>query len=167
MKFECHLSFMLDQNALQDHRRHDVLSAPSPSRRYARLRDKMVDDACMNVASRIARPWSRLGRRVEIGDPFNLEVVADLLSTDAPQIEKGAAVRIDGRGGTALQVTRVDPAGFLKVSALGIEEQRVRVTICDGGVRDAPAAARRDRPAGPKGLAGNPSHLCRMTHPPR
>jgi len=104
---------------------------------------------------------------VEIGDPFNLEVVADLLSTDAPQIEKGAAVRIDGRGGTALQVTRVDPAGFLKVSALGIEEQRVRVTICDGGVRDAPAAARRDRPAGPKGLAGNPSHLCRMTHPPR
>jgi HlyD family secretion protein len=34
---------------------------------------------------------------VEIGDPLNLEVVADLLSTDAPQIEKGAAVRIDGR----------------------------------------------------------------------
>jgi Aldo/keto reductase family len=49
---------------------------------------------------------------VEIGDPLNLEVVADLLSTDATQIEKGAAVRIDGWGGTALQVTRVDPAGF-------------------------------------------------------
>jgi hypothetical protein len=30
----------------------------------------------------------------------------------------------------------VDPAGLLKVSALGIEEQRVRVTICDGGVRE-------------------------------
>jgi hypothetical protein len=43
-----------------------------------------------------------------------------------------------------LQVTRVDPAGFLKVSALGIEKQGVRVTICDGGVPDAPAAARRD-----------------------
>jgi HlyD family secretion protein len=133
-----------------------VLSAPSPSRRYARLRDKMVDDACMNVASRtLVQSGAPL---VEIGDPFKLEVVADLLSTDAPQIEKGAAVRIDGRGGTALQVTRVDPAGFLKVSAPGIEEQRVRVTICDGGVRDAPAAARRDRPAGPKGLVGNPSH---------
>ncbi len=104
---------------------------------------------------------------VEIGDPFNLEVVADLLSTDATQIEKGAAVRIDGWGGTALAVTRVDPAGFFKLAALGIEEQRVRVTICDGGVRDAPAAARRDRPAGPQGLAGNPLHLCRMTHPPR
>src|SRR5258705_1808642 len=57
---------------------------------------------------------------VEIGDPLNLGVVADLLSTDATQIEKGAAVRIDGWGGTALQVTRVDPAGFLKASALGI-----------------------------------------------
>ena len=101
---------------------------------------------------------------VEIGDPLNLEVVADLLSADATQIEKGAAVRIDGWGGTALQVTRVDPAGFLKASALGIEEPRVRVTICDGGVRDAPAAA---RPAGPQGLAGNPLHLRRMAHPPR
>jgi hypothetical protein len=37
-----------------------VLPAPSPSRQYARLRDMMVN-ACMNVASRIARPWSRLG----------------------------------------------------------------------------------------------------------
>src|SRR5467141_143739 len=41
---------------------HGVLPAPSPSRQYARLRDMMVD-ACTNVASRIARPWSRLGRR--------------------------------------------------------------------------------------------------------
>jgi hypothetical protein len=104
---------------------------------------------------------------VEIGDPLNQEVVADLLSADATQIEKGAAVRIDGWGGTALQVTRLDSAGFLKVSALGIEEQLVRVTICDGGVRDAPAAARRDRPAGPQGLAGNPLHLRRMAYPPR
>ena len=40
-------------------------------------------------------------------------------------------MRIDGWGGAAIhaRVTRVDPAGFLKVSALGIEEQRVRVTI--------------------------------------
>jgi hypothetical protein len=126
----------------------------------------MMVDACMNVASKIARRWFQAGAPlVEIGDPFNLEVVADLLSTDAMQFEKGAAVRIDGWGGTAHQVTRVDPAGFLKVSALGIEEQRVRVTICDGGVRDAPA--RGDRPAGPQGLARNPLHLRRMTHPPR
>ncbi|WP_292112904.1 HlyD family efflux transporter periplasmic adaptor subunit [Mesorhizobium sp.] len=68
---------------------------------------------------------------VEIGDPRDLEVAADLLSTDAVQIRPGAAVRIDGWGGPALQgkVTRVDPAGFLKVSALGIEEQRVHTEI--------------------------------------
>jgi HlyD family secretion protein len=68
---------------------------------------------------------------VDIGDPLDLEVVADLLSTDAVQIDVGAPVRIDGWGGREVRgrVTRVDPAGFLKVSALGIEEQRVRVTI--------------------------------------
>jgi len=68
---------------------------------------------------------------IEIGDPQDLEVVADLLSTDAVQIKVGAAVRIDGWGGSPImgRVVRVDPAGFLKVSALGIEEQRVRTTI--------------------------------------
>src|SRR6516162_4808978 len=68
---------------------------------------------------------------VDIGDPLDLEVVADLLSTDAVQIAIGASVRIDGWGGPPIRgkVVRVDPADFLKVSALGIEEQRVRVTI--------------------------------------
>ncbi|MCA1455447.1 efflux RND transporter periplasmic adaptor subunit [Bradyrhizobium sp. BRP22] len=68
---------------------------------------------------------------VDIGNPLDLEVVADLLSTDAVQIKVGAPVRIDGWGGPSIRgkVVRVDPAGFLKVSALGIEEQRVRVTI--------------------------------------
>ncbi len=68
---------------------------------------------------------------IEIGDPLDLDVVADLLSSDAVQIKVGAPVRIDGWGGTSIRgkVVRVDPAGFLKVSALGIEEQRVRVTI--------------------------------------
>jgi HlyD family secretion protein len=68
---------------------------------------------------------------IQIGDPLDLEVVADLLSTDAVQIAPGSSVRIDGWGGSSIRgrVTRVDPAGFLKVSALGIEEQRVRTTI--------------------------------------
>ena len=68
---------------------------------------------------------------VAIGDPLDLEVIAELLSTDAVQIKPGLPVRIDGWGGSPIQgrVTRVDPAGFLKVSALGIEEQRVRTTI--------------------------------------
>jgi HlyD family secretion protein len=68
---------------------------------------------------------------IDIGDPLDLEVVADLLSSDAVQIKVGAPVRIDGWGGSSVagRVVRVDPAGFLKVSALGIEEQRVRTTI--------------------------------------
>jgi HlyD family secretion protein len=68
---------------------------------------------------------------LEIGDPLDLEVVADLLSTDAVQIKPSSSVQIDSWGGSPIrgQVTRVDPAGFLKVSALGIEEQRVRTTI--------------------------------------
>jgi HlyD family secretion protein len=68
---------------------------------------------------------------IEIGDPRDLEVIADLLSADAVKISTGAAVRIDGWGGPPIRgrVTRVDPTGFLKVSSLGIEEQRVRVTI--------------------------------------
>jgi len=68
---------------------------------------------------------------MDIGDPLDMEVVADLLSNDAVQIVPGAPVRIDGWGGSPIRgrVKRVDPAGFLKVSALGIEEQRVRTTI--------------------------------------
>lgn len=76
---------------------------------------------------------------IDLGDPSDLEVVADLLSTDAVQIKIGAQARIDGWGGAALngRVVRVDPAGFLKVSPLGIEEQRVRVTIDLSDPREA------------------------------
>lgn len=68
---------------------------------------------------------------IEIGDPKDLEVVADFLSTEAVQIKVGAAVTIDGWGGPPLRgrVKRVDPAGFVKISALGIEEQRVGTVI--------------------------------------
>lgn len=68
---------------------------------------------------------------LEIGDPRDLEVVAELLSTDVVQIKIGSLVQIDGWGGVPLQgrVTRIDPAGFVKMSSLGIEEQRVRTWI--------------------------------------
>jgi HlyD family secretion protein len=68
---------------------------------------------------------------IDIGDPLDLEINAELLSTDAVRIAPGSSVRIDGWGGAPIRgrVNRVEPTGFLKVSALGIEEQRVRTII--------------------------------------
>lgn len=69
---------------------------------------------------------------VEIGDPRNLEIVVDLLSADAVRVEAGQRVIVDDWGGEAPiggRVRRVEPFGFTKVSALGIEEQRVNVIV--------------------------------------
>jgi HlyD family secretion protein len=69
---------------------------------------------------------------VEVGDPLQLEVVVDLLSPDAVRVREGQRALIEAWGGeTPLEgkVRRVEPFGFLKVSALGIEEQRVNVHI--------------------------------------
>lgn len=77
---------------------------------------------------------------VEIGDPGNLEIVADLLSSDAVKVEQGQQVIIDNWGGDkplAGVVRRVEPFGFTKVSALGIEEQRVNVIIDFTSPREA------------------------------
>ena len=72
---------------------------------------------------------------VEIGDPADLEIVADLLSRDAVRVRPGASAVIDGWGGPPLaaSVTRVDPAAVTKVSALGIEEQRVSTILTLSG----------------------------------
>lgn len=69
---------------------------------------------------------------MEIGDPSDLEIVVDFLSVDAVQIEPGQRVIIDQWGGGAAlagRVRRVEPSGFTKISALGIEEQRTNVII--------------------------------------
>ena len=68
---------------------------------------------------------------LEIGDPTDLEVVAELLSSDAVQVREGAPALIEAWGGEPLraQVQRVEPFGFLKISALGVEEQRVNVIL--------------------------------------
>lgn len=66
----------------------------------------------------------------EIGDPKRLEVVIDVLSADAVRVHGGQEVIVEGWGGEAplrAMVERVEPSGFMKVSALGIEEQRVNV----------------------------------------
>jgi HlyD family secretion protein len=69
---------------------------------------------------------------VEVGDPGQLEVVVDLLSADAVRVQAGQRVIIEAWGGDQPlegRVRRIEPFGFTKVSALGIEEQRVNVVI--------------------------------------
>jgi HlyD family secretion protein len=69
---------------------------------------------------------------VEIGNPDELEVVVDLLSTDAVRVTEGAEARIVDWGGPAAlaaRVRRVEPSGFTRISALGVEEQRVPVIL--------------------------------------
>ena len=69
---------------------------------------------------------------VEVADPHKLEIVSDLLSTDAVRTHRGDKVLIDRWGGPEVlngSVRIVEPFGFTKVSALGVEEQRVNVII--------------------------------------
>lgn len=69
---------------------------------------------------------------MELGNPAELEIVVDLLSTDAVRIKAGDRVIVDDWGGDMPlegRVRLVEPFGFTKISALGIEEQRVNVVI--------------------------------------
>ncbi len=69
---------------------------------------------------------------VDVGDPKDIEIVSDLLSTDAVKLKPGAHVYIDHWGGPKVlngRLRLIEPSGFTKISALGIEEQRVNVKI--------------------------------------
>jgi HlyD family secretion protein len=69
---------------------------------------------------------------VELGDPQQLEIVSDLLSTDAVRVKPGARAMIEQWGGTTTleaRVRRIEPSGFTKISALGVEEQRVNAIL--------------------------------------
>ncbi len=68
----------------------------------------------------------------EIGNPHDLEIVVELLSSSAVKIAPGAKASIENWGGDKMlsaKVTTVEPTGFTKVSALGVEEQRVNVLL--------------------------------------
>lgn len=75
----------------------------------------------------VVAPGSRL---LELGDPQDLEMKIDVLSTDAVRIRRGARVFVEQWGGAETlegRVRLIEPSAFLKISALGIEEKRVDI----------------------------------------
>ena len=83
---------------------------------------------------------------LEVGDPTDLEIEAEILSRDAVAIQPGAEATVEQWGGDMplkARVRRVEPAAFTKISALGVEEQRV-IVLCDMDT-SAPARALGDR----------------------
>lgn len=105
--------------------------------------DKSGDHCCVTIRSpssgrvlsvevesaQVVAPGAPL---VTLGDPADMEIVVDLLSADAVRVKPGAAAHVTRWGGAAVldaQVERVEPVGFAKVSALGVEEQRVNVVL--------------------------------------
>jgi HlyD family secretion protein len=69
---------------------------------------------------------------MEVGDPEALEIVADFLTVEAVRVRPGMAASVDHWGGAktlSARVRTVEPSGFTKLSALGVEEQRVRVLL--------------------------------------
>lgn len=91
-----------------------------------------VDGVILKVLARSEQAVAQGAPIIEIGDPTKLEIVVDLLSSDAPRIKPGSrAIISDWGGDTDLSATvrRIDPAAFTQVSSLGIEEQRVNVIL--------------------------------------
>lgn len=82
----------------------------------------------LTESEQVVQPGTPL---LEIGDPGNMEVVAELLSRDAVRVEAGAMASVTGWGGAPIPaiVKRVEPFAMTRISALGIEEQRVKVIL--------------------------------------
>lgn len=91
-----------------------------------------VDGYVLNVYEESARMLAAGTQIMEVGDYTDLEAEIELLSSDAVGVQPGAEVSIEQWGGEAPlrgKVTVVEPGGFTKVSALGVEEQRVKVRV--------------------------------------
>lgn len=91
-----------------------------------------VDGVILKVLARSEQAVAQGAPLMEIGDPAKLEIVVDLLSSDAPRIQPGSHAIISDWGGDAdlsATVRRIEPAAFTQVSSLGIEEQRVNVIL--------------------------------------
>ena len=120
--------------------RHEVTAAEVVLARGSRDRP---GDAALELAAPVggivlrrhfesARPVQAGEPLLEIGDPAGMEVEVDVLSADAVRLREGMEVELLRWGGApplAGRVRRVEPGGFTKFSALGVEEQRVWVMV--------------------------------------
>lgn len=102
-------------------------------------------DVCSPVTGRVLRVLKESAGPVqagtpllELGDSSALEIVSDVLSADAVSIAPGAPVKVERWGGEPLaaHVRRVEPSAFTRLSALGVEEQRVPIVIDLDSARD-------------------------------
>jgi HlyD family secretion protein len=87
-----------------------------------------IDGTVLDVPVVSERPVSPGTTLVTLGAPGDLEIVADLLSSDAVRLAPGAPALVDRWGGPDsldARLLRIDPSARTKISALGIEEQRV------------------------------------------
>jgi HlyD family secretion protein len=86
-----------------------------------------ADGVVLEIDVISARPVSAGTRLLAVGDPGDLEIVADILSTNAVRLPEHAKAFVERWGGPPLEarLDRIEPAASTKVSALGIEEQRV------------------------------------------
>lgn len=101
-----------------------------------------VSGKVLNVAQESETVVSPGTPLLEIGDPADIEIEAEILSRDAVTIRPGDEARIEQWGGDPplrARVRRIEPAAFTKISALGVEEQRVYV-LAD--LIDPPEAAK-------------------------
>ncbi|UJR79586.1 efflux RND transporter periplasmic adaptor subunit [Sandaracinus amylolyticus] len=91
-----------------------------------------VDGVVLRVAQESGGVVQAGAPLLEIGDPSALEIAVDVLTSDAVRIPVGARVELDRWGGEGVlegRVRMVEPSAFTRVSALGVEEQRVNVVI--------------------------------------
>jgi HlyD family secretion protein len=107
--------------AVADHRLKLVTTVQSP-----------IDGVVLTRHSQGEAPVSAGQPLLVLGDLSKLEVVAEVLTPDALRLKPGGVVELDPGGGRPVfsgQVVRVEPAGFTKLSSLGVEQQRVRVIV--------------------------------------
>lgn len=142
------LAFLMAQRELDSARadlhvaRHDVdVAVAAVSRAREGSRADAGADWLLNapIAGRVLRVQQKSAGAVSLGAPLiefgdlaNLEVVIEALTNEATRVKPGAAVTLDNWGGPRPllgRVRRIEPWGFTKVSALGVEEQRVNILV--------------------------------------